>query len=56
MSTKSINIDPNILNMNGNKKSRRNNTTKKNLPDIQPIKWKVRPVSITCNPMLLSIW
>ena len=37
MSTKSINIDPNILNMNGNKKSRRNNTTKKNQLNI-PIK------------------
>jgi len=37
MSTKSINIDPNILNMNGNKKSRKNNTTKKNQLNI-PIK------------------
>ena len=37
MSTKSINIDPNILNINGNKKSRKNNTTKKNQLNI-PIK------------------
>lgn len=37
MSTKSINIDPNILNMNGSKKSRKNNTTKKNQLNI-PIK------------------
>ena len=37
MSTKSINIDPNILNMNVNKKSRKNNTTKKNQLNI-PIK------------------
>jgi hypothetical protein len=37
MSTKSINIDPNILNINGNKKTRKNNTTKKNQLNI-PIK------------------
>ena len=37
MSTKSINIDPNILNINGSKKSRKNNTTKKNQLNI-PIK------------------
>jgi hypothetical protein len=37
MATKSINIDPNILNMNGNKKSRKNNITKKNQLNI-PIK------------------
>ena len=37
MSTKSINIDPNILNINGTKKSRKNNATKKNQLNI-PIK------------------
>jgi hypothetical protein len=37
MSTKSIIIDPNILSINGNKKSRKNNTTKKNQMNI-PIK------------------
>jgi hypothetical protein len=37
MSTKSINIDPNIFNINSNKKSRKNNSSKKNQLNI-PIK------------------